>query len=119
MIIKALNIYGFGQWIDQQITIQDPLQVVYGPNEAGKSTIIAFIKGILFGFTDKKHSIHGQYQPKGNAPYGGEITFSANQHTYKIVRTGLKYGGTVKFYDLDNDTELTETDYQNLIGPID
>lgn len=119
MIIKQLNIYGFGRWIDQKIDIKNPLQMIYGPNEAGKSTIIAFIKGILFGFTDKKHSIHGQYQPKGSAPYGGEIIFSADQHNYKVVRTGLKYGGTVKFYDLDNDTELTADDYQQLIVPID
>lgn len=119
MIIKQLNIYGFGRWIDQQIDIQNPLQVVYGPNEAGKSTIIAFIKGLLFGFTDKKHSIHGQYQPKGNAPYGGEIIFSVDGHDYKLVRTGLKYGGTVKFYDLDADTELTDEDYEELISPID
>lgn len=119
MIIKQLNIYGYGRWIDQQIEIQNPLQIIYGPNEAGKSTIIAFIKGILFGFTDKKHSLHGQYTPKGNAPYGGEIIFSANDHSYKVVRTGLKYGGTVKFYDLDNDVELTEDDYHQLIDPID
>ncbi len=97
MIIKQLNIYGYGRWIDQQIDIQNPLQVIYGPNEAGKSTIIAFIKGILFGFPDKKHSPHGQYQPKGNAPYGGEMTFEVDGHLYKIVRTGLKYNGTIKF----------------------
>lgn len=119
MIIKQLNIYGYGRWIDQQIHIKNPLQIIYGPNEAGKSTIIAFIKGILFGFTDKKHSIHGQYTPKGNAPYGGEIIFSVDDHTYKVVRTGLKYGGTVKFYDLDQDVELTEDDYHQLIDPID
>ncbi|PAL00947.1 DNA repair ATPase [Lentilactobacillus parakefiri] len=119
MIIKQLNIYGFGRWIDQLIDIKNPLQIVYGQNEAGKSTIIAFIKGVLFGFTDKKHSVHGQYQPKGSAPYGGEITFSSDHHLYKVVRTGLKYGGTVKFYDLDNDTELSEDDYQQLITPID
>lgn len=119
MIIKQLNIYGYGRWIDQQIDIQNPLQVIYGPNEAGKSTIIAFIKGILFGFPDKKHSPHGQYQPKGNAPYGGEMTFEVDGHLYKIVRTGLKYNGTIKFYDLDQGTELTKDDYQDIISPID
>jgi len=36
VIIKQLNIYGYGRWIDQQIDIQNPLQVIYGPNEAGK-----------------------------------------------------------------------------------
>ena len=56
MIIKQLNIYGYGRWIDQQIDIQNPLQVIYGPNEAGKSTIIAFIKGICLAFPTR--SIH-------------------------------------------------------------
>lgn len=119
MIIKQLNIYGYGRWIDQKIDIQNPLQVIYGRNEAGKSTIIAFIKGVLFGFADKKHSAHGQYEPKGNAPYGGEIIFSVGDHDYKLVRTGLKYGGTIKFYDLDSGTELTAEDYQEMISPID
>ena len=31
-------------------------QVFYGENEAGKSTIMAFIHGILFGFPTKQQS---------------------------------------------------------------
>ncbi|WP_054654286.1 ATP-binding protein [Lentilactobacillus kisonensis] len=56
MNIKSLTIYGYGKWIDQRIPIDHKLQVIYGPNEAGKSTIIDFIESMLFGFQNKKTS---------------------------------------------------------------
>ena len=47
------------------------LQLIYGENEAGKSTIMAFIHAILFGFPTKHTK---NYEPKTHSKYGGKLT---------------------------------------------
>ena len=53
-------------------------QVFYGENEAGKSTIMAFIHGILFGFPTKQLS-EFRYEPK-NVKYGGKLRVFLEGH---------------------------------------
>ncbi len=50
MKINRLYLKSFGKFKDKEITLTDGLNVVYGPNEAGKSTIQKFIEGMFFGF---------------------------------------------------------------------
>lgn len=75
MKIKILDIYGYGKWVHQSFDLDASLQVFYGPNEIGKSTIQSFIKSILFGFPDKRKRKHLQnrYEPKHSDIYGGRI----------------------------------------------
>ena len=49
MKILSLHIDGFGKFHNRDISFQDGLNVVYGKNEAGKSTLHTFIKGMLSG----------------------------------------------------------------------
>lgn len=119
MNIKSLTIYGYGKWIDQRIPIDHKLQVIYGPNEAGKSTIIDFIESMLFGFQNKKQAVHGQYRPRTSKAYGGELRFSEADHNYKLVRTDGPKGGDVKLFDVDHDTELPANTFLEMISPID
>ncbi|MBM7646921.1 uncharacterized protein YhaN [Scopulibacillus daqui] len=52
--IKQINIYQFGRFTGRSIQLPAaPFLIVYGPNEAGKSTLTAFIKYMLFGFPPK------------------------------------------------------------------
>ena len=44
MIIKRVNIIAFGGLKDKVISFDNGINVIYGENEAGKSTIQAFIK---------------------------------------------------------------------------
>lgn len=41
MRINQLTIYGFGKFHDTQVQFDAQLQVIYGPNEAGKTTLVA------------------------------------------------------------------------------
>ncbi|MCC3237076.1 AAA family ATPase, partial [Pediococcus acidilactici] len=43
MKIKRIEIYGFGKWQNVTFDLQNDLQVFYGLNEAGKSTLRQFI----------------------------------------------------------------------------
>ncbi|GMA69185.1 hypothetical protein GCM10025879_04310 [Leuconostoc litchii] len=54
MRIKRLEISGFGRWSQQNFDLIDGMQVIAGQNESGKTTLRAFIVGVLFGFPTKK-----------------------------------------------------------------
>ena len=119
MIIKEITIYGYGKWVDQHFDLHAPVQVFYGPNEAGKSTMIDFIMAMLFGFQNKRQAVHGQYLPKNSNAYGGELVFEEQETAYRLTRTAGTHGGKVTFYDLTNDTALTPDDFHELLNPID
>ncbi|MGY3777254.1 ATP-binding protein [Isobaculum melis] len=72
MKICSLHIAGFGKWQNKDFTDLSNLQFIYGENEAGKSTIIAFIHSILFGFPSNKG--HGKsFEPMNGQVYGGSL----------------------------------------------
>ncbi|GAF35955.1 ATP-binding protein [Lentilactobacillus farraginis] len=120
MLITRLKIYGYGKWLDTEINFDGPLEAIYGPNEAGKSTIIDFIISILFGFQNKRQAIHGQYIPKGRQDtYGGEISFENQGRHYRLIRTKGPKGGTVQFFDADQQLQLPESSYQQFISPLE
>ena len=50
MKIRKLGIKSFGKFKDKEIKFEDGLNVIYGNNEAGKSTAHKFIQGVFFGF---------------------------------------------------------------------
>lgn len=72
MRIKAIRILGFGKWLDQAFDLQGDLDVFYGGNEAGKSTLVAFIQAILFGFPTRVQN-DNRYEPKTSSQYGGSL----------------------------------------------
>ncbi|WP_059172919.1 AAA family ATPase [Bacillus sp. FJAT-27445] len=73
MKFEELHIYGYGKLENRIISGLGDFQVFYGENEAGKSTIMAFIHGILFGFPTKQQQ-ELRYEPKGGGRYGGKLS---------------------------------------------
>lgn len=51
MIIKELGLLNFGKFEDKKIELQEGINLIYGRNEKGKSTIVNFIDGIFYGFS--------------------------------------------------------------------
>lgn len=49
MRLLELHIDGFGKFHDRTISFNDGINIIYGKNEAGKSTLHTFIRGMLFG----------------------------------------------------------------------
>ena len=86
MNIAKIHIDGFGTL--HTMTSPDPmsagLSLIYGDNEAGKSTILAFLRAVLFGFPDGR-STENLYQPLAAAPHGGVITLATNDGDLYVV----------------------------------
>lgn len=49
MIIQELRLKNFGKFTDKSIQLKEGMNLMYGENESGKSTIHTFIKGMFFG----------------------------------------------------------------------
>lgn len=102
--VDKLKIYGFGRFNNQEFELAPGLNVVFGGNEAGKSTIHSFIEAMLFGFW-KPNFPHQElepgyekYRPWNGASYGGEMEYSWQQGKVKVVRDFSR--NTVCLYDL-------------------
>lgn len=98
MIIKKVNIIAFGGLKNKIIEFDDGINVVYGENEAGKSTIQAFIKVWLYGFNnnrgkDLKVNERLRYMPSSEEKIRGELFVEFEDKTYIIRRT---FGKTKK-----------------------
>jgi Uncharacterized conserved protein len=111
MKIKRIEIYGFGKWQNVTFDLQNDLQVFYGLNEAGKSTLRQFIYSVFFGFAQGRGSNkYLKYVPKkgrGSAGYGGAIEIDYQNHPYRIERVKGKNGGTVTIKDLLDQSTVT------------
>ncbi|MBQ0140825.1 MAG: AAA family ATPase [Kurthia sp.] len=96
MRITKLHMYGFGQHSDEVIELNRQFTLLYGLNEAGKTTIYEFILQILFGFPQKNHLIKS-YEPKRGGTFGGKLIIEDEQYGHCVVeRLAGKAKGIVK-----------------------
>lgn len=73
MILRSLKIDGFGVHRDLKMEgFELGLNVVYGENEAGKSTLLHFLRAALYGFDERKRN-QERFEPEG-ATHGGTVT---------------------------------------------
>lgn len=92
MKILSLHIDGFGKLRDQDINFKDGLNIVYGKNEAGKSTLHTFIKGMLFGIDRQRgraarNDTYSRFLPWQNSgTYEGWMRIESEGQIYRIQR---------------------------------
>jgi len=136
MRLLDLHIDGFGKFHDCSVSFEDGLNIIYGKNEAGKSTLHTFIRCMLFGLERgrgraSKNDLYSRYEPWQNrAIYGGKLRLEKGGKTYRIERNfqkdqkslvivdetaGKEIEPTKSFMDYLLDG-LTETAYNNTIS---
>lgn len=86
MIIHELKIDGFGKHYNLDVKFNENINIILGNNESGKSTVVSFIRALLFGMPDTEHCIdRKKYRPwKKSAKYGGEMIFEHKGILYKV-----------------------------------
>lgn len=126
MKLLKLNISNFGLFHNKKIEFSDGLNLIYGENESGKSTIHSFIKGILFGI-DKKpgrptfKDMYDKYQPwKTPGSYDGSLEFEVDKQNYHIYRNFNKDNKemVVTHVDSGRQLDLSQIEFQELIRDI-
>jgi DNA repair exonuclease SbcCD ATPase subunit len=138
MLFTKLKLNYFGRFHDKEIELKPGINLIYGDNEAGKSTIHAFIKGMLFGIerlrgrgSSSKVDTYARYLPWdypgaysgnldiriGDKDYRLQRSFHANDKSFNI--TDLATGREVKLADgviSELVPGLTESIFKNTIS---
>ena len=136
MRLLDLHIDGFGKFHDRTVRFEDGMNLVYGKNEAGKSTLHTFIRCMLFGMERgrgraARNDLFTRFEPWQNkGAYGGWIRLEKNGIIYRIERNfqkdlkvptiidetaGKEVEPTKSFLDFLL-CGLTETTYNNTIS---
>ena len=115
MKIERIELDGFGHFASYSLGPFDaPLTLLHGPNEAGKSTLLAAIRAILFGFPSRNAKDH--YPPFEGGRHGGRLhVVSAAGERLVIERHQGARGGPVAISD-ESGTTLPEASLQALLG---
>lgn len=94
MKLEEFHLDGFGRFHQQAIgPLHAPITVIYGPNEAGKSTLLAFVRAVLFGFPLRKSREH--YPPLAGGSHGGRIRLTSDAgESFTLERYNGPKGGS-------------------------
>lgn len=117
LILKKLSIKSFGKLKNVDIDLVPGLNIVYGENESGKSTIQSFIKGIFYGLRKKSKkdeiSEYEKYEPWDSSEFAGMIEYETDEKTYKVARNFATNKVSIYNEFWDDVTDEFETDKKN------
>ena len=91
MKINKIKINSFGKLRNKEIEFKNGINILYGENESGKSTIMNFIKNTLYGISKNKKgkeiSDYDKYKPWGKEEFSGKLEYTLdNNEKYEIYR---------------------------------
>ena len=97
MRIAELDITGFGVFREVAVRDMAPKVTVFeGHNEAGKTTLMAYIRAILFGFEGRRNGAN-RYEPARAGRHGGALVVETDDgRRYRIERFDSSARGRVK-----------------------
>ena len=136
MKLLELHIDGFGKFHDRTISFEDGINIIYGKNEAGKSTLHTFIRGMLFGIERgrgraAKSDTYSKFEPWENSgTYEGWLRLEKEGTVYRIERRFRRDNKSLKVINETRGREeeptkafidellggLNETTYNNTIS---
>lgn len=91
MIIREANIGKFGKLENQKYQFSQQINVIYGANESGKSTLMQFLKAMLFGLEKtrvrKTLDAYNRYEPWDTPAYFyGSMMFETGDQQFLLER---------------------------------
>ena len=91
MKINKIKINSYGKLKDKEIDLKDGINIIYGKNEAGKSTLLRFIINSFYGISKnkkgKEYSDYDRYKPWDTEEFSGNVEYELNDKTkYEIHR---------------------------------
>lgn len=125
MIIREVNIKSFGKLQNRTFTFSDGINVIYGENEAGKSTLQQFIKAMLFGLDKKRgRALEDEYQKyepwDSPAHFAGSLVFETGGQKFLLERNFYHKENTVRLINIGDLEELSveKGDLAMLLGNV-
>ncbi len=114
MLIKKLKINYFGRFHNKEIELRPGVNLIYGENEAGKSTIHSFIKGMLFGIerirgrgASSKEDLYIRYLPWDYpGAYSGSMDIEIEGRQYRLQRSFHANDKSFSMIDISTGREI-------------
>lgn len=117
MYIKELIITSFGKYQNKKISLKPGINIIYGENEAGKSTVHKFIEAMFFGFYKDHKSRrtynpdYEKYLPMFSSSYEGILIYEEDCREVRIERNLLKGKDKVVLYDEGTGEDISKEFY--------
>lgn len=112
MFIKKISISNFGKISDLNLSFTKGLNIIYAPNESGKSTLLSFVKYMFYGTKQKKThgdlSFKERHMPWNGTPMSGSVEIENDIGHYTIQRTDSERIGKLTVTDMINGETLPE-----------
>ncbi len=117
MIIKRIYIRGFGKLKDLHMELSDGINIITGPNEAGKSTLHLFIRSMLYGAGKHRRGsdrpVWERMRPwHDENEYGGSIDIEKDGKGWRIERDFDKSADDLSITDIESGARLAEAEHE-------
>ncbi len=118
MLIRKLKINYFGRFNNKEIELKPGINLIYGENEAGKSTIHTFIKGMFFGIQRQrgraaasKEDLYIRYLPWDYpGAFAGSMEIEIDGKRYQLQRNFHANDKSFSITDLATGREIRQSE---------
>jgi len=106
MYIREIEVDGYGALNGLGLSLgEGRITVLYGPNEAGKSTLLRFVRSMLYGFPTRKDPVE-RGEPVFGGRHGGRLVLADREGREWRIERHAERGGEIRLRD-DSGTERT------------
>lgn len=138
MKINELKINSYGKLKDKNLSLENGINIIYGENEKGKSTLLNFIVNMFYGTSRNKKgremSDYDKYKPWDTEEFSGRMIYTLdNNEKYEVFREFSKKNPKIydqnmedisKDYSIDKNTgsqyflEQTKVDEKTFVSSV-
>ena len=91
MRIDKLKINGFGKIKNKELELKDGINIIYGENESGKSSLLKFVSSMFYGLSKNKNGKEipdfDRYKPWYNDEFSGKISYTLDSgESFEVYR---------------------------------
>jgi len=106
MYIREIGVDGYGALNGVALSLgEGRVTVLYGPNEAGKSTLLRFVRSMLYGFPTRKDPVE-RGEPVFGGRHGGRLVLADREGREWRIERHAERGGEIRLRD-NSGTERT------------
>lgn len=123
MFLNKLLLKDFGKFNNKEIELKPGLNLIYGGNEAGKTTIKEFIIGMLYGI-EKSRGLGARLddyelrKPLDGRGFSGKAYIKKDGKSYFVERSFLRHNRKVSVMDIGSGREVTLKNKNSLHGTM-
>ena len=117
MKINNLKINNYGKLENKEIELNKNINIIYGENESGKSTLLSFILSMFYGISKnkdgKEYTDYDRYLPWSDKDFSGKLNYELNNSdSFDVFRNFNKKNPKIfnsQMEDISKDFNIDKT----------